>query len=467
MTMKKIAIVYGAYETGVQKKAVSLLTELLLDYTMEYPLCLRFEPGADYSPYRCIYIGTRGNNAWIAAQPGDPLTHDEAYRIRVRADTAMIEGSDDAGVLYGCVDFYNRFVTQCEYTRDDRYWQNPFDGEWTDFDCTSHPAIRERGIWTWGHVIYDWRGFIDNMVKLKMNTIIVWNDHPPVNAADMIAYAHDCNVKVIWGYAWFWDTRCGEIDIDKACESSADILAQYEREYLPLDGDGIYFQSFTEVNTERIGGKLVAEAVTAFVNQTAALFFEKYPDLELQFGLHAESVKERLEYIRQVDPRVRIVWENCGSFPFAYQPGDVAKFDETCEFVKTIAALRQPRERFGVVSKGLTKLDWSAFEHIQGPVHVGVSSKLMKENRLIRKRRIWRYLQAYWLTNADKACEMVRLMQRAKDGDLYVTALVEDGMFEEKIMYPVALFAEMLWDCESDLKEMMSQVALRSYVEFA
>jgi hypothetical protein len=44
---------------------------------------------------------------------------------------------------------------------------------------------------------------------------------------------------------------------------------------------------------------------------------------------------------------------------------------------------------------------------------------------------------------------------------------VEDGMFEENIMYPVALFSEMLWDCESDVKDIMARVALRGYVAFA
>ena len=61
--------------------------------------------------------------------------------------------------------------------------------------------------------------------------------------------------------------------------------------------------------------------------------------------------------------------------------------------------------------KGLTKLNWREFEHIQGPVNVGVSSERMKENRLVRKRRIWRYLQSYRLIYADKACEMVRLIR--------------------------------------------------------
>ena len=40
-------------------------------------------------------------------------------------------------------------------------------------------------------------------------------------------------------------------------------------------------------------------------------------------------------------------------------------------------------------------------------------------------------------------------------------------MFEENIMYPVALFSEMLWDTGANLSEMMTDVALRDYVDFA
>lgn len=62
---------------------------------------------------------------------------------------------------------------------------------------------------------------------------------------------------------------------------------------------------------------------------------------------------------------------------------------------------------------------------------------------------------------------MVSELHRLKNGDLSVFALVEDGMFEENIMYPVALFSEMLWDCHADVKQLMSEVALRSYVAFS
>ncbi len=51
-----------------------------------------------------------------------------------------------------------------------------------DFELNSRPAVKNGGIWTWGHVIYDYRSFIDNMVMLKLNTVTIWNDFLPKNA---------------------------------------------------------------------------------------------------------------------------------------------------------------------------------------------------------------------------------------------------------------------------------------------
>ena len=56
--MKKIAIVYGELTNSIQKRAVKELTTFLLDYTFEYPICVKFGE-ADVSDYRCIYIGTK------------------------------------------------------------------------------------------------------------------------------------------------------------------------------------------------------------------------------------------------------------------------------------------------------------------------------------------------------------------------------------------------------------------------
>ena len=146
---------------------------------------------------------------------------------------------------------------------------------------------------------------------------------------------------------------------------------------------------------------------------------------------------------------------------------EIFDFEKTKEFVGRISRLRGENDRFGVVTKGLVKLDWSRFEHPSMPQCIGVSSEYMKDNREERKRRIWRCIQAGWIANADKAYEMVRDMHRLKDGDFCAFALVEDGMFEKNVMYPVALYSEMLWDCNGNVKDIMREVALRSYVSFA
>ena len=465
--MKPIAIIHGALTSPVLRRAVAVLSEFLLDYTYEYPACFAAEDEADLSDFCCIYIGTRASNPAVGLHSAEAPTYEQEYVLTVQDGTVAVEGYDDAGVLYGCMDFYNKYLLRLEYPHNDHYRINCFEKKLPDFTHRSRPSVRDRGLWTWGHVIYDWRGYLDNMVKLKMNTLVIWNDHVPVTAAEMIEYAHACGIKVIWGYAWLWDTNCKKIAMDRLEEHCEEIYEKYAKEYRHLGGDGIYFQSVTELNEESVDGVVIADAVTRFVNKTAALFFEHEPELELQFGLHATSVKHQLDYIRQVDPRIRIVWEDCGAFPFSYIPHHVADFDQTMDFTDRIAILRGESDRFGAVTKGLTKLDWRAFSHPSGPLNLGVSSKEMKENRVIRKRKIWRYLQAFWLIHADYALEAIRRMARAKNGELMLTALVEDGMFEENIMYPVALSSEMLWDCEADLGTLMSEVALRGYVDFA
>lgn len=305
------------------------------------------------------------------------------------------------------------------------------------------------------------------MVKLKMNILIIWNDAVPFNAKEIIDYAHYCGIRVIFGFSWCWDVDCNRFDLETVYSNAPVIFEKYEKEYYALPIDGIYFQSFTELNQEKIGNILIADAVTKFVNKTAELFYEKYPDLELQFGLHAISVKEKLEYIKNVNPKIKIVWEDCGAFPFSYLPSKTDNFEQTKQLVDKISILRGRDDNFGVVTKGFTKLDWGTFKHLEGELNIGVSSKKMKRNRTERKEKIWKYLQAYWLTNADKAYDMVKQLNAIKDGKLDITALVEDGMFEENIIFIVALYAEMLWDCDKALPEMINEVALRSYIEFA
>lgn len=462
--MKKHEIIYGECQTPLQRNAIKFLSESLLDYLYEYPACVSLEEHFAKENTRKIYIGTKKTNP---AFSGASFRYDEEYCITVRDDDVYIEGYDDLGVLYGCVDFFARYLTKLSYPNDDRYVINPLEGKLPDWNFSSHPAVKHRGLWTWGHVLYDYRGYLENMARLKLNTLTIWNDHVPLNAKELVEYAHGLGIRVIFGYSWLWSTDCKTVPFDRLTDFSESIFEKYEREYAPLHPDGIYFQSATELHTEAVGGTVIAEAVTAFVNHTASLFFEKYPDLELQFGLHATSVKNRLSVIRAVDPRIRIVWEDVGAFPFSYFPCDVENTEETDALVRNISVLRGESDRFGAVTKGLTKLDWSSFSHLPMPLYIGASSEAMKQNRMQRKRPIWKYVQAYWIAHADLANRAVKLMKDIKKGELYISALLEDGMFEREIMYPAALFAEMLWDPEREMKALMSDVALRSDVIFA
>ena len=79
-----------------------------------------------------------------------------------------------------------------------------------------------------------------------------------------------------------------------------DILNKYEKEYAGLGVDGIYFQSFTEMGEDSVPGVVIAEVVTDFVNKTAGKFLEKYPNMLIQFGLHATSVKSSFKYINKL-----------------------------------------------------------------------------------------------------------------------------------------------------------------------
>ncbi len=466
--MKKLAIIHAEIKNELQKRAIEELSSILLEYTLEYPICQKFDTGADLSEYRCIYIGTKESHPYIREHSDFTLTKSEEYMISVKGGVAVIEGYDDAGVLYGALDFYNKYVIKNEHPESDDYWVNFLLGdELPDFEYRSAPSVKERGLWTWGHVIYDYRGYLHNMMKLKMNRVVIWNDHVPVNAEDIVKYAHSVGIKVIWGFSWLWDTNCARFDLANIDGFSDGIFQKYEKEYAHLGGDGIYFQTFTELHTDNIGGINIAGAAASFVNRTAALFFEKYPNMEIQFGLHATSVKDRLDLIAATDKRIRIVWEDCGAFPFSYIPSEVKDFDKTMSFVESIANLRGNDDRFGVVTKGLVKLDWSEFEHLKGAQMIGVSTRALKKNRIDRKSKIWRYIQACWLANSDKAYEAVKKMCAAKGGELCVLALVEDGMFEEKVMFPVALYSQMLWDASAELDGMIKDVALRSYVDFA
>ncbi len=459
--MKNTVVYYGEYKTPVQKKAVEVLSELLLDYTGNYPAFYKVGDKIESNDQKIIYIGTKNDNKYISDNSTAVLTTPEEYCITICNDVIMIEGYDDAGVLYGVVDFYNRYLIDIEFINFASY-----DSVLPNKTLTSKPSIKNRGLWTWGHEIYDYKKHIDNMVKLKFNTLVMWNEFLPINAREVYEYARSCNVKIVWGYSWLYNFN-KPVELNNLDEKIDGIIEEFESSYSDICSGGIYFQTFTESKEETFFGKNIAKTATEFVNEVANRIFDKYPNLELQFGLHATSVKNKLDVIKGVDKRVRIVWEDCGAFPYSYAPNELNGYEETVEFSKKIATLRGSEDKFGVVTKGFTCLNWKNFTHHIGPYNIGVATKNTKEKKYLEQRKVWRWVQSFWTTNKEKVKTLIKEIYNQRGGDIFATALVEAGLFEEKINFAVALYAEILWNVNLDLDNEYNLVTLRNYVEFA
>ena len=376
-----------------------------------------------------------------------------------------ISGKDEINLLYAIADFKNVYLPYAHHsnTSNSPYFFNEmFSAPLKPYDYSSSPKIKDRGIWLWGHTVFDYRRFIDNMLELKLNMLIIWNDFLPININKIIEYAHENGVKIVLGFAWGWDVKCDKEGLtDKYLFSLKDtIVKDYNENYKSIPCDGIYFQSFTELPTDNIGGIRISEAVTKLVNMTADEILKDNPDLYIQFGLHATSVKDHLDDIAKVDERVSILWEDVGAFPFHYIPNNIENFTKTLEDTKKIRDLRNAG--FGAVLKGVICLDWGRFEHIKGPFVMGESDRKYVKMKLEEKKPILRYIQSAWIKNAKYAHELIKEFKE----DSVVTCLVEEGVLEEAVNFPTAVYAALLWDSDRETDDILYEAAQRPDVEF-
>ena len=469
-------IVYGCYE-GVQKTAVEMLYGMIAPYV---PYVLTATPAdetnlADTGDL-LILIGTCGNNAHIRSlrDAGCFEAEDrrEGYSIAVIASPwhegrriAVLQGADDAGTLYAAADFecyYIRHVLQYDgyhYNRRHR----PFIDEALPFARRSAPAIEHRGLWSWGHVIYDYRGYIENMSRCKLNTLILWNDFAPLNAADIVAYAHLHAVKIIWGFSWSWGEEVVPSDAAERQKWAERVLQTYEQQYAPLGGDGIYFQTFTETGDTSIDGRSIAELAVDWVSGISRALYARYPDLWVQFGLHATSIQEAYAHFSRIDPRMSIVWEDAGGFPYQYDPRNTGDIDQTLAYTQQLLALRGAEERFGAVLKGFTVLNWKDFEHQKGPFVLGCLSRSATGRLADEKQFYWRYAAPYWINQADAMRRFATCVAEAKVRDRLVMALVEDGVWEHGIHVSAALYAALLWNPDEPIDGLLEVIMHAGY----
>lgn len=481
--MKKWTVVCGSY-SGAEEKAVDRLTAKMREY-LEQDIPVFTVDTVSKETLRqsnIVNIGTLSDAPVIKARyPSVANGDEEGYIVEVTADaeggnTVYIAGNTMQGVYYGTVSFLAQYLPsiteRLENINRCGVFKAPFTKTMPPYHCESAPAIKSRAIWTWGHCIFDYKGFFDNMSLLRLNEIVIWNDSMPINAREVVEYAHGLGIRVIFGFAWGWDTDCKSFDIndcfdeDKIKQFALSVMEYYEKYVLPTGSDGIYFQSFTELAQDKIGGVNIAEAVTSWVNGIANEFFKRYPSLEMQFGLHATSVCEHLEHIAKVDKRIRIVWEDCGAFPYSYDNKRISDFKKTEDLTEKITALRGKDEHFGAVIKGMTTLYWDSFKHIEQPFVLGKASQSFVDSVYTERLQSWKSIQAAWMKNAAYARSIVQLIAEKTHGQTDIQLLVEYGAFEKGVFFPVALAAELLWAPSADIPDIIEKVMLDPVVKF-
>lgn len=472
------SIQYCRFE-GIQRRAVELchreLGAWVLREGTEYvipTLAIRRYPAERTG--NTVVIGCWDECALIREHIAREEIPAGGFAVRVMADPqdaarrlVLITGEGDRELLYGVTDFVFDFIPASAPRRSSvRNTHDTFHLPLPAYFHASAPAVATRGIWTWGHPINDYRDYIEKMACMRLNQLILWNDFMPLNADDIIDYAHSFGIEVIWGYAWGWTTNCNNIDLDALDTLSREIAEQFEREYAPHGVDGIYFQSFTELHAPLLKGRLIADVVTDFVNATAARILARYPALKIQFGLHATSVKDYVANIARTDPRVEILWEDCGPAPYAYYhaPQSEAEFAENVRVTDEMIDMRTGQGgRSGFAFKGHAVFDWTRFVHQSGPYILGEASSRLIEHDREMLRPIWRTVQSDWMRYGDQTWRMVRHIVEKTGGDITLCAVGD--VFAGFAPYSLALTAEMLWDADTDYPELCARVTRRPFVD--
>ena len=465
-----------AYEncTGIQEFGVNELYRViqgLVPYTVE--VATRCDQAT--SKENTILIGTVDGNAEIkglaaGGQIAAPA-RDQAYTITSIAPKLdggarliVVAGHDERGTAYGALELCKRIMSIPREVNDG----TPQDrlGQLGDLRISEAPTIESRGIWCWGYTLYDFREFLDNMARLKFNKIVLWNDVPPRNAAEFIDHAHSRGIRVVFGFRWGWGVKkLDPNDLEQREAVKRRVLEIYRAQYRPLQLDGIYFQSFTETATTRMGSKSVAALFCEWVNDIAGALLKENPGLKIEAGLHATSVRNDLDDLKALDPRLQIVWEDAGGMPWAYDPereppqGPVAEHwdtpEKTLSFAKRLATLRESGE-FQMVAKGWTIVRWATeFEH-HGDYLIGVKSPEYARARYAGRRSRWDHVNTLWLENYPLAQRFYREIRQESRQPMTVLALVEDGVFEQKIEHSVALEAELLWNPDRSADEILN-----------
>ncbi len=481
---KSWQIVYTRYE-GAEKQAVAFLGGELCKYLARIPdvytlfvvPCVK--TGEEAPDKNSIVVSTYGESpfvrehvteeeipacGWLIKTFKLPLSTGEGTKQQI-----LITAKKRENLFFAAASFIDDFMVT--YAPLSGWLKMPskfFESEIADNTAVFEPKVETRSIFTWGHPINDYREYIRNAARLKINRIILWNDFVPVNAREIVDYAHEFGMRILWGFEWGWGVHSSahirSIDDEFLNTLKGQILDRFYKEYQAVAEDGIYFQSFTETAADNIGGRRISEAVVKLVNDVSAELLEKNPELKIVFGLHASSVLSHLSDIEKTDPRVEILWEDFGAFPSYYLPGEnAAETEKLKETTKRILALRGGKN-LGFLFKGFLVLDWERFENQQGPYLLGENAREVTRSDHALRKGAWRVFQAGWITYGENALKIARQIYEATDGKVEIGMA---GCFDGGMWAAEALCAEIIADPSREYRDLLSHTLAKSGITFA
>ena len=100
------------------------------------------------------------------------------------------------------------------------------------------------------------------------------------------------------------------------------------------------------------------------------------------------------------------------------------------------------------------------------PYILGERTAAYIKRRTREKERLWKYVQAGWMKNLPLVQKTVSCIAHGSAAPI-VEALVEDGMLENRIMLPTALYAALLWEPDRDIAELLEETARSAFVDLA
>ena len=131
--------------------------------------------------------------------------------------------------------------------------------------------------------------------------------------------------------------------------------------------------------------------------------------MKIEWGVHASSILENYTLLKDLDPRIEIVWEDAGVIPYSYDPVTEDDFPAilnspaaTREYSKKLATFRDHSE-FAMVAKGWIQMRWRTESEHHGPFIMGERAASFIRNRSRERQPRWDFVNSLWLQNYPEA----------------------------------------------------------------